>query len=412
MLIQNIDYRFLGYAIRHRRTEAGLKRIDLVESLKETYTLKTIQRIEYGEKSRLKNIYKDIGYILSFDVCENEDTYDEIEELVKRTYDIICSGQKISRYESLLKENQSFLNKHANEIYLSELARLNIAVLRQFLYNRFDDPDLIAFIKYHVFELDGIIAELCAYLLTCATLDQKYGLDYKDYLSYARIVANKRIFRLEHFYYLFLKHDNLLVVLREYENRLINHHPSDPFELISLLNDLSGLCLNLSDYDGALKYVLDILAIPNLKEIVPLSFYYHLNKRIGTIYFYKKDYENSYKYLLLVARHYPDVMSYNYIFLCLASERLNKEKEVLKTLSKIKFSNKEEEKVAQYFIKKWNKTLKPSKLEDYITDILKPILEPTGSTIYLNLFYQELENLASISGNHYKMTEFSSSLDD
>ena len=92
--------------------------------------------------------------------------------------------------------------------------------------------------------------------------------------------------------------------------------------------------------------------------------------------------------------------------MCLSAEKLNKEKEVLKALSKIKFSNKEEEKVAQYFIKKWNKTLKPSKLEDYITDILKPILEPTGSTIYINLFYQELEQLVSTTGNHHKLTIF------
>ena len=107
---EKINYALLGGLIYYYRNNLRLTRDAFARKLSDIsntkVTSKTIQRIENGEYSRIKDIYKNIYKVLSFNYAkENEDIYDQISSLSNNIYSTLNNTSLLNnRISSLSSE--------------------------------------------------------------------------------------------------------------------------------------------------------------------------------------------------------------------------------------------------------------------------------------------------------------------
>ena len=175
-------------------------------------------------------------------------------------------------------------------------------------------------------------------------------------------------------------------------------------ELIATLKYLSFIELNSKAYKEALAHIEAIAKIKDWDKIIPRREYYNLIKRKGTISYFNEDYKTCLECLYEVAMNMPITLSFNVIFMCKSAEKLDKVDLIKDYLKGFEGTRESEEVLYKYFYNKyWGDD---RNLEDLILNEILPELIETGSTVYIDIFHDELVALVKKSGKNKKMVEF------
>ena len=409
MKLRAVNYKFLGSILYYYRNDHKYSREKLVKIIYDdthkSISTKTIQRIEEGTTSKLDDVYADIAKVYGFDFIKDDHIYAQINELCIKSCNIINSGEKIKAYEDLLDKNKKCLNKYHNCLYLSHLLRLNIAALEYYLYGTIEDEELIYLLKETAFDLKHEAKDMAMYLLSCVSTKNILGLNYKDILTYGKFIKDKTIFLFEKVAYELEQWDTLLDLYKKHDE-LLKILPSlkSDVELIATLKYLSFIELNSKAYKEALAHIEAITKIKDWDKIIPRREYYNLIKRKGTISYFNEDYKTCFESLYEVAMNMPITLSFNVIFMCKSAEKLDKVDMIKDHLKGFEGIRDNERKLYAYFYNKYSGD--EECLEDLILNEILPELIETGSTVYIDIFHDELVALVKKSGKNKKMVEF------
>ena len=411
MKIKEINYDFLGKLFVYYRHQKNLSRNDIkdiiLKNTNEDISTKTIQRIESGEYSRYKDIYYELAKIYDFDFLYDEVIYKEIKDISFKTCNIINSGEKITRYEKLLEENRELLVKYKNYIYISHLLRLNIATLEYYLEGTFNDEDIIYLLKEIAFSLKDEPFDMAMYLLSCASEKNTLGMNYADILTYGKFIKDKRIFLLELSSYELVQWETVLEFHSKHA-KLLDALPDlkTNTEIIMTLEYLSFIELNSQAYKESLAHIYDITKIPDWNLIIPNRFYYVLIKRKGTVSYFAKKYEQCFNSLSLIVKDRPHLLGFNVIFLFKSAEKIGKIAEVIELVGDYNGERDSDKKIYAYFMNKYRGTKDLRNQEELILGGILPNLNEAGSTIYLDIFHEEMRELVKDSGDVDMLVEY------
>ncbi len=411
MKIKEINYDFLGKLFVYYRHQKNLSRNDIkdiiLKNTNEDISTKTIQRIESGEYSRYKDIYHELAKIYDFDFLYDEVIYEEIKDISFKTCNIINSGEKITIYEKLLEENRALLVKYKNYIYISHLLRLNIATLEYYLEGTFNDESLIYTLKEIAFSLKGEPFDMAMYLLSCASEKNTLGMNYDGILTYGKFIKDKKIFLLELVSYEYERWETVLEFHSKHA-KLLDALPNlkSNMEIIMTLEYLSFIELNSQAYKESLAHIYDITKIPDWNLIIPNRFYYVLIKRKGTVSYFAKNYEQCFDSLSIIMKERPYLLGYNVIFFFESAEKIGKISEARELTNGHKVKKEDDKKIYTYFLNKYSGHKDFRSQEEFILKEILPILNEAGSTIYLDIFHEEMRELVKDSGDVDMLVEY------
>ena len=399
-----INYAFLGQIFHYYRRQFNYSRKDFVDIIfqnsRKKISEKTIQRIENGEYSRRINIYDCISHALGFSFIENETAIYEVNELVEKTCNIINSGKPITEYYKLLEVNKKYLSKYQKCLYLSVLLRINIATLNCYLNDKYLDEDIVNLLKDTAFYCKGELFDMAMYIMFSASKLQKCGLLYSGLQTYGSKIIDKKICILDKLSY-YIESFNTSFDIYNYVNKQFNHFDQHNYYQLASYHNTMSLCkINLKDYSGAIEHTNCILDDKEkVKELLPKRFIYQMIKRKGTASFFARDYASCFDCLSLVAKDIPGSLGFNVIFLCKSAEYVEKVSEMLEMLTTFKTDRKNENDIHSYFINKYRNKAVLKDQEDMIIKKILPELLSAGSTIYIDIFHEELSEIVKESHN-------------
>ena len=385
---EKINYALLGGLIYYYRNNLRLTRDAFARKLSDIsntkVTSKTIQRIENGEYSRIKDIYKNIYKVLSFNYAkENEDIYDQISSLSNNIYSTLNNTSLLNNAYELLQETHDLYNSYRNFFYIDTILRLLDYVLSYYLYGSLEDKKEIDVIYANYSLFDDKQKILCSYLFFVYAKHNK-RINDRDLLTFGKNMVNKKIFLFEELHY-YTRINNKYDLLPLYKNKFSK--TNDPVEKFAYLSNMAYIELNYYGLDDAIKHLEEALSINNIKNIIPERNYCLTYVRLGIINYQKKNYQKCFDYLYSIATDYPRVLNFNFILLCISAEKTNQTDKVLPILKAHQNTNILINDIIDYFIAKYENE-DPVILEDMIITKLNP--NTLSSGIYIDIFKNEL----------------------
>lgn len=402
---QTYDKIIFGTLFKYYRNKNNLGRDDLIDRINSNdgkLSISTLRRIESGGYSSL-SAYKILGKCLNKSITEDEIIYEKLNDLTKRTYEIINSGQPLSKYILLRNEIIKFGKKN-NYLYINEISRLCIATLNMYLTCKVDDTEIISMLYSFIDNVkqNELIATL-AYYLMCS-----YGYYYSrgskeshKYLMYTSKLYNKNIIYIDEPFILSRKMDKYSYI-NHFQNEIYKPFSKKEAPLLKYRKySLKSLyAFTVGNIVDAKKYILELINDVEIKQYIPNRILLHQYEVLAYIYMREGNLDNALKCFDYVIETNPNLLEISYAYVFLVAERLNKldyAKKILENNRKY-IQNVVTQHIFDYYsIKLFSKA--PIKdLEKYIMDNFS--LDICDSLQCYIIFKSELSSLVEESKNY------------
>ena len=401
--------KIIGTIFRYYRSSKKLSRFEasLLSKKKNIYLSEsTIKRIENKNLKNNSSTLNKYAQVFSKYYDKNKKLYIELNLYKTKIINFVKKNETLKNLEIIYKELLKFNSYHNKAIYLSEISRLLISVLEDYLYNKkisFDEQRIYEFIVDNVDDDDELIVFMY-YLLYKSYLFERGKTE--DNLSKIKAIILKanfnKIFYLEQVRFdlkdtnivdLYIKYKNVYISCKEYDR-------SNIARLVTSLFNIAYCDIALNNFLDAENHLKEIFDIKFLNEYIPKYAIYSAYNLLGFVYFNLRKYEQAYLCFNNSRKQGGNSISFNFLLMFMSLEKINK-------VSIIKRITKEEldevklpviKNIIIYYNLKC-KNVEKKTLEEHIVKYLNKkelIFEP-----YSELMYEELFGLVKET-KHYK----------
>ena len=409
-----LDYMLLGAFLSQRRKKICRSRKEFVKYLSDRgikISYSTLVRIEDGDIAAINNNLDLINMAYPKKTTIDKRPYEKIESIGEELYNTLCSDNRIANTNIMIKKIKRLKEEYDDYAYIGDLLSLYIVVcdyVTKSITNDRDMYDLFGklFQKLHYY--DKILAEY--YLYSVGRRLVKKAKDI-DFFILGKELSKHSLFLLDQSsYYCYLLEPYEMA--KYFEDRSNCYFDDSPkLSEYARHSCLAQAYFNLHMYKETCELLSSSLTIYNIEKLLPDHELAYAKMRLGLVYFYIDDYENSYANLKDTFEKDPNYLFLNVIFMCIAGEKEDKYDELRSILNKCKIEKIKRPSVRyiiEYYTMKYNEE-DPSTLEKYLVNNFH--IELIQSKIYIDMINKELLELTTKTKHYQNYFKFAMRID-